>query len=229
MTANVPDATQRVPIRKRALIGGCMLGLVLAFGVEILHVVFGTNLHTVAPGMCYRSAQLSADRLQDVVHRLGIRTVINLRGPNEGESWYQDEARAVKELGIDKVDIRLSGYAPPEDADFHKLIDALKDMKYPILVHCHSGSDRSGLASALFLLLKTDAGLAEARGQVSLRFGHNPFGSATCPETVLNEYSHWLEKSGQKHSPENLQRWAHTVYRYADYQTQTSAATDPIE
>jgi protein tyrosine/serine phosphatase len=44
-------------------------------------------------------------------------------------------------------------------------------MRRPALVHCKSGADRAGIASALFVLIEGGS-VAEARRQLSLRFGH---------------------------------------------------------
>src|SRR5262245_1472720 len=95
---------------RRAIVIGASLGLVMALGMEVLRVMVGSNLHVVVPGACYRSAQLSPSGLARVVRRLHIRTVINLRGPNIGEMWYDEETDAIRELGIKKVDVKLSGY-----------------------------------------------------------------------------------------------------------------------
>jgi protein tyrosine/serine phosphatase len=50
-------------------------------------VLFGENFHAVVPGELYRSAQLSGSRLERHIQAEGIRTVINLRGPNPGSAW----------------------------------------------------------------------------------------------------------------------------------------------
>jgi protein tyrosine/serine phosphatase len=202
----------------RPLAVGAGLGFTIAIGLEILRVTIGSNLHVVVPGECYRSAQLSPARLTSVVERLHIRTVINLRGPNVGEPWYDEECRTLKELGIRRVDVKLSGYGPPEDGEMNSLLDCLEHDRGPLLVHCCSGSDRSGFAAALFLLLRTDADVAAARRQLGIRYGHNPFGAASLQGRLLDAYEEWLQQSGKAHSSANLRQWARDVYRYLDWQ-----------
>jgi protein tyrosine/serine phosphatase len=196
---------------------GAALGGFIALGWETLYVTIGSNLHTVLPGQCYRSAQLSGAGLESAVHRLHIRTVINLRGRNDDEDWYHDECAAVRRLGISHVDIKLSGYEPTVDEELRGLVEALDHSAYPILLHCASGADRSGLASAMFLLLKTDTDLPTARRQISIRYGHNCFGAANYPTRLLNGYEAWLTQEGKSHSADNLRHWVLHVYHYADH------------
>ena len=58
------------------------------------------NLAVVEEGRAYRSAQPSAEGLATLVGRYGIRTVVNLRGPNAGQPWYDEEVAACEELGV---------------------------------------------------------------------------------------------------------------------------------
>src|SRR2546430_5011474 len=38
--------------------------------------------------------------------------------------------------------------------DFAKVVEAIKTAPEPMLIHCATGNDRSGLASAMYLLLR---------------------------------------------------------------------------
>jgi protein tyrosine/serine phosphatase len=80
------------------------------------------------------------------------------------------------------------------------------------LIHCRSGCDRTGLVSALALLLRTEATLGQARRQLSLYYGHYPFGLATCLDRVLDDYEDWLRQKGLEHRAAYLRQWAHTAY-----------------
>jgi protein tyrosine phosphatase (PTP) superfamily phosphohydrolase (DUF442 family) len=212
LSSNANAARPRGRSWARCVLYGGVLGLFVALVFETVRVTFGSNLHTVVPGQCYRSAQLSGPRLATVIKNLRIRTVINLRGANENEGWYQEECTALRELGIHRVDIKMSGYEAPVNDELCKLLDVLENADSPVLVHCYGGSDRSGFAAALFLLLKTNASLNEARAQIGVRYGHNPFGAASCQSQLLDAYQTWLSERGQKHSPANLRGWIRDVY-----------------
>jgi protein tyrosine phosphatase (PTP) superfamily phosphohydrolase (DUF442 family) len=186
----------------------CLLLPVLFHG---WYIVFGGNFHTVLPGKLYRSAQPSTAELRNLVAAYHIRTVINLRGDNT-DQWYWDEHEAGRSLDVQIVDVGLWAQQPAPADQFVLLVDTLANAPGPILVHCNSGGDRSGLAAALGLLLRSDATIAEARGQLSIYFGHNPYGKAICHERVLDNYEQWMADRGLSHSPAQLRTWARTAY-----------------
>jgi protein tyrosine/serine phosphatase len=130
------------------------------------------NLHTVVPGVLYRSGQLSAAELEQVVRRDGIRSVLNLRGAASGEGWYDAELAASKDAGVVHADFRMSSREILDDRRALELIALMRRLPAPVLIHCEHGSDRSGLASALFVsaVLGDDEEVAER--QLSIRYGH---------------------------------------------------------
>jgi protein tyrosine phosphatase (PTP) superfamily phosphohydrolase (DUF442 family) len=203
---------RRRTFRLAAAILACFFLPVLVHGWRI---AFGGNFHTVVEGQVYRSAQPSGPGLEKLVAAHGIRTVINLRG-DDTAPWYYEEHEAANLLHVKVVDVGLWATQPPAADQFRLLVDTLADAPPAILVHCYSGGDRSGLASALGILLRSDGTIAEARRQLSLYYGHNPFGKATCHDRVLDRYENWLTRNGLEHSPRRLQLWAQTEYSPQD-------------
>jgi len=192
-----------------------LLAVLLIVGWRAYDIVFGGNFHAVAEGQCYRSAQPSAGNLTRIVRRHGIRTVINLRGlqdDEEEEPWYPIEIRTARALGVKLVHVGLWSFTPPEREEFRLLVRSLADDPGPFLIHCHSGSDRTGLAAALFLLLRTEATLPQAKHQLSIYYGHFPWGRASCHDRVLDCYGRWLTSQSKQHSPQLLRQWALEVY-----------------
>jgi protein tyrosine phosphatase (PTP) superfamily phosphohydrolase (DUF442 family) len=201
---------------RRALLRGCLLGLLLALAVEVVHVVAGPNFHAVLPGRVYRSAQPSVRQLEQMVSGYGVRTLINLRGDCDGDPWYHREKETAARLGVRFVDVGLWASVPPDRDEMRRFVKTLDDAEYPVLIHCQQGGDRTGLASALVLLLQSDVGLDEARGQLSLRFGHWAYGRAAVMDSYLTAYERWLDKSELAHSRANLRRWIDRVYTVFD-------------
>ena len=215
VSAGVDQPTDRPRRRIRrvaTLFYALLAALLLVLGAETARTALGSNFHTVVAGRCYRCAQPRADDLGLLVHALGIRTIVNLRGAEE-EPWYEAESALAQRLGLHLADAGMwATHAPTED-EFRRVFHAVDDGPEPVLIHCVSGIDRTGMASALFLLLKTDATIEQARGQLSPRFGHNPWGRAACQDRILTSYAMWLAEHGLRHAPEHLRCWCREGYR----------------
>src|ERR1700689_726183 len=90
---------------KRWALGLAVLILGVIFLPEICRVTLGSNFHTVVEGRCYRAAQPSGSSLESYIRQYGIQTVINLRGPNPGEDWYDDEMLAAQRHKVNFVSV----------------------------------------------------------------------------------------------------------------------------
>jgi protein tyrosine phosphatase (PTP) superfamily phosphohydrolase (DUF442 family) len=212
-----PDKPSTAPLRRWTLSGaltrGCLLGLLLCLAVEIGNHLFACNAHAVIPGTVYRSAQPSGDDLGWLVRRYGIRTVVNLRGFRDSLGWYQDECRVAHRMNVSVEDISLSaGHLPPAQ-EIRQLVEVLDGCEYPVLFHCYRGVDRTGLASVVVLLLRTDQSLDEARRALSLRYVHLPFGRTGKLDWFFDLYEDWLQQNGRSHARENFRLWATHEYR----------------
>ena len=193
-----------------AVFYGGLFGLVSAAALEFLYIFVGSNVHVVAPGYVYRCARLDGLELKRVARKYGIRTVLNLTGCCDPLPPYLDESRATADLNICQEDVGFSACRLPPVPAVRELVDVLDRCDYPILVHCHRGIDRTGMAAAVALLLHTDASLSEAREQLGLRYGHWPLGKTAQMDRFFDLYQEWL--AGRPHSRENFRAWATTDY-----------------
>ena len=150
-------------------------GRLLAWTDALLvdHAVFRliwSNLATVAPGRLYRCNHPTPQRLAALTRRLGLRTLINLRGrTNNGSDALSREAAA--RLGLDFIDMALESRGAPQRDRILRLHAIYQGMQAPALLHCKSGADRAGLAAGLFVLFEGGSA-RDALRQLSLRFGH---------------------------------------------------------
>jgi protein tyrosine/serine phosphatase len=144
----------------------------LAIGFFLSTLQLFGNFDEVIPGEYYRAAQPTPAKLAKYVKRYGIRTVLNLRGLNNKYQWYHDEVAAAEKLGLKFVDFKMSARRELTEAQTEALIALLHDVPKPILVHCKSGSDRTGLVSAIYLYKIAGLGEAAAERQISFRYGH---------------------------------------------------------
>ncbi len=197
----------------RIVRGGLIL-VGLGVAAEAARVFAGSNRHTVIPGRVYRSAQPSADDLREQIETVGIRTVLNLRGSSLAPpaDWYADELTVTHAMGVSQEDFTLSAYLPPPPAEIRRLVEVLDQTEYPVLVHCKQGADRTGLVSAIALLLYTDASVNEARRQLWPWTGHIPLGKTAAMGRVLTQYENWLAGRGENHSPDRFRNWLLSVY-----------------
>lgn len=130
------------------------------------------NFHVIESGRAYRSAQLTADKLRQVIQEHGICVVLNLRGANPQDEWYRDERRVCAELGVTMIDIPLSASELPSRENLLRLYDVFRNTREPLLMHCKGGADRSSMAAAMWRMTTQDVTAGEALDQVGLRFGH---------------------------------------------------------
>jgi protein tyrosine/serine phosphatase len=128
-----------------------------------------TNLDTVAPGV-YRSNQPTRARFERM-KALGVRTVINLRGTDRF-AHYLFEQEICAELGLRLVDLRLWARKAAPAENILAVIDAFRTVERPFLMHCKSGADRAGFASAVYLMTQEGRSVEEARRHLALRYLH---------------------------------------------------------
>ena len=161
----------------RALkIAGVSVGLMAAsIGSYWGILQYQGNLHAVSAGILYRSAQLSKAETRWAVHEYGIKSVLNLRGANAGSPWYDDEIAASGELGLAHFDYPLSAKRFVTSREIAEILDIVRKAPKPLLIHCKSGADRSGLVAALYRFAETGASPAEADRELSLVYGHFPY------------------------------------------------------
>ncbi len=135
-------------------------------------ILFEDNFHEVVADRFYRSARMSNQDLRETIHAKGIKTVINLsRGGDTSEGEEISERDIVEAENAKYLEIPLNGKRLPSRDRLLPLLSAYETAPLPILVHCSSGTHRSGLASAIWLLEQESASLAFAEKQLSPRYG----------------------------------------------------------
>jgi protein tyrosine/serine phosphatase len=152
------------------------------------------NFHRSAPGV-YRSNQPSASQLRAVHARIGLKTVLNLRGASR-HSFYLFEREVCADLGLTLVDLPQSARQPPTVAALEALVATFQTMERPVLIHCKSGADRTGLAAALYLLLIEGQPIDVAMRQLSFRYIHVARSAAGIQDHVLRVYQAAHRASG---------------------------------
>jgi tyrosine-protein phosphatase SIW14 len=93
----------------------------------------------------YRSAQPTKEGF-DELKKFGIKTVIDLR-------FFHNDKELIKTTGLNQVSIQMLAISPQEDevVTFLKIISDKKNG--PFLIHCHHGSDRTGIIIAGYRII----------------------------------------------------------------------------
>jgi len=129
-----------------------------------------TNFATVVPGKLYRSNHPTPGHLAAATRRLGLRTLINLRGPRRCGSDALSREAAVG-LRLQHVDMAFESRGAPHRDRILRFAGIYADLRTPALMHCKSGADRAGLASGLAVMFEGGQA-ADALKHLSWRFGH---------------------------------------------------------
>ncbi len=131
--------------------------------------LFYLNRHQLGP-KAWRSAQPAPHQVA-AIKDLGVRTIINLRGPRVCGSYWLEQSACARH-GVTLVDYQVRSRAAPSKEEILGARTLLETVEYPILLHCKSGADRAGLMSTLYMIVHEKRSVAEAKAQLALKYGH---------------------------------------------------------
>jgi len=132
--------------------------------------IFWTNFASVEPGKLYRSNHPTPGNLAAFTRKVGLKSLINLRGQakNGSDALSRDTAARLK---LDFYDMAVESRGAPHKDRILRLAEIYRTMQAPALIHCKSGADRAGLAAGIFILINGGT-TRDALRQLSLRYGH---------------------------------------------------------
>jgi len=168
------------------------------------------NMFRIAPGM-YRSSQPTPAHVADA-KKLGIRTIINLRGRRDDCGSYFLEERACRRHGVTLVDFPINSRDAPKKENLHRAREIWNSIEYPALMHCKAGSDRVGFMSTLYMLVHEKRPVEEAMGQLHWRFGHIRQAKTGILDMFFEEYA-----AANAAAPIDFYAWVDRVYDPVDF------------
>ena len=188
---------------------------------------FGRNDFLVVGGELYRASQPNRLDLLNEIERFHFKSVINLRGENSHAKWYQQELAACRGEGVVHADVRFSAQQLPRPEEVDKLLADFDTLPKPILIHCKSGSDRTGLAGTIYLIDEKGMKVSEATSALSWHFGH----FAIYPYFEMDEFFElFTEENPQKLS---LRLWVKddypAIYQHELKETAWDEMAEPFE
>jgi protein tyrosine/serine phosphatase len=209
-----PDGIGSEPsqIRARLSLGLAFSSVLLVAAASPFLGPLGENFHSVIPGCVYRSGQLSSESLEDRATRDGIRSVINLRGANLGDEWYEMECAVARRQHLKLYDLPVDSQCPTAP-ELRELLGVLEACPKPVLIHCKSGIDRSGIVAAICVLLLDESGsIEQAQTHLGWRYGHMPWcDNLSVQERLLQDYQSWLAARALSHDRARFRTWLRLV------------------
>ena len=152
-----------------------------------------------------RSAQPAPHQLRRM-KREGVKTIVNLRGERMCGSYWL-EKKHCEQLGLELVDFQIRSRAAPTVEEFRRTKALFERLNYPMLMHCKSGADRAGLMSVLYRHFHQGMPIAEAKEELSLRYGHIRQADTGILDHVFERYLADTEEQ-----PMEFMEWVETRY-----------------
>ncbi|MFD1341432.1 phosphatase domain-containing protein [Litorisediminicola beolgyonensis] len=169
-----------------------------------------SNFGEIAPGI-YRSNQPTRRRFEAYA-RMGIRTVINLRG-REGFPHFLFAEESCADFGLTLIVAKLRARRASTTEHILGVIDALRQAEPPMLLHCKSGADRTGLAAAIYILAIAGGTVDEARRQLTPRYLHFRSTATGIQDYIIEVYAAAAARSGI-----GFEDWVRRVYDWEEVQ-----------
>jgi protein tyrosine phosphatase (PTP) superfamily phosphohydrolase (DUF442 family) len=143
-------------------------------GAWILYVLGTDNFHVVVEGEAYRSGQMSSNELVRCIQRHAIRSIVNLRGTQPDQQWYQEEVLAASTRNVVHRSIALSSRKVVTAEQMCELVFMFKELPKPVLIHCDGGADRTAVAAAIYAVEVARRPPALAEKEFSMWYGYWP-------------------------------------------------------
>ncbi|MHC4841421.1 MAG: tyrosine-protein phosphatase [Planctomycetota bacterium] len=196
---------------KRRLIGLAVVfggGLVLLLIIIAMYRLGGDNFGTVKEGQVYRSSMPSGAEVKVKIKKYGIKTVLRLVGTkDQNTEGFVEESEAIAETDATLLVAPMPTSRLPYRSELQTLFKHLDNVELPMLIHCKQGSDRTGLASVIWLHDYENVPLYEARKQLDFwPYMHVSAGRGGSVDDFLDRF---VQEAGGGVS---IQYWVKTMY-----------------
>jgi tyrosine-protein phosphatase SIW14 len=123
-----------------------LLAVTGAGGSQVSQEKVLPNFHQVNEHL-YRGAQPQSEGMRALAAQ-GIKTIINLRGEDEGTRAEEKQASAA---GLRYFNVPMQGLSRPKDEQVERVLAIINDSQnWPVFIHCNHGKDRTGTIIACY-------------------------------------------------------------------------------
>ena len=189
-----PDAAAQKKRIVRAGILGSALLIALIVGWPLVQN-YRANWGVVVPGRIYRSAQMSPSLLRWKLRENHINLILFLSHDDEADRDVQAEklVAANNQIAFLNFPMYGDGVAPPDmyTEALIALCDGVRGGK-TILVHCHSGAQRTGGVVAVYRMLVEKMPAAQALAEME-HYGHDPRKNLTLIPFINEHIGQWAD------------------------------------
>lgn len=165
------------PGRKKIVVLAVVAVMALGAGALAIYDHFDHHMFgVVEPGVLYRSAQPDRRFMNYLVRKHGIKTVVNLRGPEAtlGDGIGRGAVASAEAHGVNLIYMQVRDANRAECAEqFLKIV--ADPANRPVLVHCAAGKERTGIMVAAYRLSRDRWSFDRTYAEM-LAFGFHPEG-----------------------------------------------------
>ncbi len=187
----------KLPSAPRGIAIILSVAAVIAFCIywdtSLRHDFFPRNWGMIENGVLFRSGQLSPALIERTLAEHHIKTILFMSGDKVWQPDIAAELSATKKLGIERLNLPLGGDGTGPVHYYATAVSIMaKNAKagVPTLVHCHTGSQRTG-GAVVYYRIFVDGWTGQQAYDELIAYGHNPHSN---PELVpyLNTNMAWM-------------------------------------
>jgi protein tyrosine phosphatase (PTP) superfamily phosphohydrolase (DUF442 family) len=144
-----------------------------SFTSYLANLVFRGNFDEVVPGRFYRTGEVDARKLAELIKKYKIKSVIDLRvNKDEVDQFGVHEREAAQANSAAYYHVPFVGSDARQRVQVEELVSLYDRVETPVILHCSSGTHRTGVASVIWLLTKENASIENAVSQLGVRYGY---------------------------------------------------------
>jgi len=161
------------------------------------------NFHRVSEE-AFRSSQPTMWQLRRMVRKHGIKTIINLKGPNQDSAYWAFEREQCAKLGVRLVDVSIASRSLPSHERIKRASTVFDSVEYPIWMHCKAGADRAGIYSTLYQHFRLGVPIEQTDQLRLWPYGHIKRSKAGMADFFFDQYTSFR----REHPEVGLLEWS---------------------